>query len=163
MNELKHFHVYKVSEEFYNITNWQNYKVHLKPERPNLVLLLEYEEYPDSVLCIPISKDNGKNRKYYNIMQRHKNNVHPLDFNQYDNYALIQNSFFLKKRFIEGAFTVNGVHVEVVDNNTQNEIIKKFESLYAIYKHRGPLPIQVDYDIVYNIQNEYISQNPSLL
>lgn len=159
MNELKQFHVYKLSEEFYSITNWEDYKVHVKSNRPNLILVLEYEEYPDSVLCIPISKDDDKKRKYYNIMRRYKNNVHPLDFNQYDNYALIQNSFFLSKRFVGGNFTVNGVHVEVIDNNTQSDIIQKFESLYAIYKHRGPLSIQVDYDVVYNIQKEYISQN----
>lgn len=160
MSELKNFHVYKISEEFYNITNWQEYKVHVKSERPNLVLLLEYEEYPDSVLCIPISKDDDKRRKYYRIMQRHPNNVHPLDFNQYDNYALIQNAFFINKRFIDDPFTVNEVHVKVIDHNLQDDIMKKFRSLYAIYKSRGPLLIQVDYDIVYNIQNEYISHNP---
>lgn len=159
MNELKHFHVYRISEEFYSITNWEDYKVHIKSNRPNLILVIEYEEYPDSVLCIPISKDDDKKRKYYNIMKRYKNNVHPLDFNQYDNYALIQNSFFLNKRFVDGIFTVNGVHVEVIDNNTQSDIMQKFESLYAIYKHRGPLPIQVDYDVVYSIQKEYISQS----
>lgn len=156
MNALKDFHLYKINEEFYNITNWKNHKVRIKNGRPNLILILENQKYPDSVLCIPISKDDNKQKKYKKVMRKHPNNVHPLTFNQYDNYALIQNSFFLRKEFVDAPFTVNGIHVEIVDKNVQRIINQKFNALYAIYKHNGPLPIQVNYDVVYNIQDEYI-------
>lgn len=162
MSRLKHFHLYKITEEFYEITNWQDYKISVKPERPNIILVLVYEQYPDSVLCIPISKDDDKRGKYNRIMGKHPKNVHPLDFNQYENYALIQNSFFLRKEFVGEEFTVNEEHVKIIDNKTQKNVEKKFKSLYAIYRHQGPLDIQVDFDTVYNIQNEYIKKKKRL-
>ena len=64
--------------------------------------------------------------------------------------------FFLRKEFVGDKFTVNGVHVGIVDRNIQSKIIKKFEKLYAIYKHGKMISVQVDYREVFKIQNNYI-------
>lgn len=152
------FHLYKISPDFFTITDWSKEKVHLKDNRPNLILVVEHKDYPDCVCCIPISKDDEKNGKYASVAKRYPNNVHSLKFNQYDNYALIQNFFFLRKEFVNDPFLVRKLHVSIPDNNTQKEINKKIGIFLAMYKANKAIPIQVDLDKVLQIQNDYLNK-----
>lgn len=152
------FHLYKISPAFFSITDWSKEKIHIKDNRPNLILTIENKEYPDCVFCIPISKDDDKSNKYKKILQKHPDNVHPLSFNQYDSYALIQNFFALRKEFIGDPFTVNSIHVSIPDNNIQKQIQKKCNKFLALYKAKKPVHIQVDINKVLNTQLEALEQ-----
>lgn len=70
-----------MKKAFFKVTDWKIHKVHLKSNRPNLVIIIEYETFPNCVLCIPVSKDDDKHKKYLRVMSKHANNVHPLTFN----------------------------------------------------------------------------------
>lgn len=152
------FHLYKISFDFFSITDWSKEKIHVKDSRPNLILTINHKDYPDCVFCIPISKDDDKSHKYRHVFSKHPDNVHPLSFNQYDNYALIQNFFVLRKEFIGDPFTVNRVHVSIPDTNTQRAIQKKCNKFLALYKAEKPLKIQIDIDKVLSKQIDYLKQ-----
>jgi len=152
------YSLYKISQEFFEINSkWRDYKISLKSDRPTLIVVLDVESNSNYLACIPISKDDDKSGKYKNIMQKHPDNVEPLHFNQYDNYALIQNFFYIRKEFVGEQFTVNSVHVTIPDINKQKAILKKINVLKARYDHGKPLPIQVDLDEVKKIQDNYLS------
>lgn len=62
------FKVFLLSDEFYNICDWQKYKIPIKKNRPALILAIEDLDNPDKLHCIPISKDDDKNKKYANLI-----------------------------------------------------------------------------------------------
>ncbi|MBG9987341.1 hypothetical protein HZY91_10735 [Facklamia sp. DSM 111018] len=64
-------------------------------------------------------------------MNKYPNNVHPIDIDEYDNYALIQNFIFLKKEFIGEAFTVNNIHSSIVKEDDQKNIKKKLATQFV--------------------------------
>lgn len=152
------YSLYKIKQEFFDVNpEWSDYKITLKSDRPTLIVVLDTDVESDYLVCIPISKDDDKSGKYGNILRRHPNNVEPLDFNQYDNYALIQNFFYIRKEFVGEEFTVNDIHVSIVDTNKQKAILRKINVLKARYEHGNPLFLQVDLEEVKKIQEEYLA------
>lgn len=149
------YKVFKLSREFHQICDWRNYKIPLSEQRPGLLMVIEDSSYPDSVCCIPISKDDNKANKYRDIMIKHPDQVHPINMNQYDNYLLIQNMFYVRKEFIGSPFTVNNVHVEVKNTTQQEEILKKVKKMDALMKN-GIVSRFVPRQQVYDIQMQYL-------
>lgn len=149
------FKVYKLTPEFHRICNWREHRVSLGEQRPGMLLIVEDERYPDAVCCIPISKDDDKNHEYQGVEKKFPHQVHSINFNQYDNYLLIQNMFYVRKEFIGDPFTVNGVQVEVKNTTQQGEILKKVRKMDALLKH-GKVNHFVNRERVYDIQVQYL-------
>lgn len=152
------FKVFKLTQEFYSVCNWRDYKIPLSDQRPGLLLVFEDTKYSDALCCIPISKDDDKNQKYKNLLQKKPNNVHPINMNQYDNYLLIQNMFYVKKEFIGAPFTVKGIQIEIKNTTSRQEILKKVSAIDALIK-AGKLPYFVPREEVYEIQVKYLNDN----
>ncbi|WP_013401938.1 hypothetical protein ACNR9V_20220 (plasmid) [Parageobacillus thermoglucosidasius] len=56
----ENFKIYFIKEEFFSIMDWAQYKIPIKEKRPVLILVIEKEEFPDGLFCIPITKDDDK-------------------------------------------------------------------------------------------------------
>lgn len=151
------FKVFKLTEEFHSICDWRDYKIPISKDRPGLLLIVEDEKYPDSFCCIPITKDDDKNQKYKNLMEKKPDQVHPIHINEYDSYLLIQNMFYVRKEFIGAPFTVNSVQTEVKNETIQADIIKKVNKMNALFKH-GRFSYFVPREEVYKIQQDYLLQ-----
>ncbi|OMF66417.1 hypothetical protein MKY66_28165 [Paenibacillus sp. FSL R5-0766] len=149
------FKVYKLKQEFHSICDWREYKISINEQRPGLLLVLEDEQFPDSLCCIPISKDDDKHNKYKQLMISKPTNVHPIKMNQYDNYLLIQNMFYVRKEFIGDPFTVKQIHIEIKNSAEREVIMKKVKKMNALIKS-GKLPYFVPRKEVHDIQISYL-------
>lgn len=149
------YKVFKLTQEFHSICDWSIYKILISEQRPGLILVLEDAKYPDALCCIPISKDDDKRQKFRNLLLSKPDNVHPIKMNQYDNYLLIQNMFYVRKEFIGPPFTVKGIQVEVKNTTVKEDIMKKVKTIDALIK-TGKLPYFVPREQVYDIQVKYL-------
>lgn len=155
----ENFKVYLLSPDFHGICDWSIYKIPTKENRPVILLAIEAIEdqrYPDSLCCIPISKDDDKDDKYKKLFERKPDLVHPIAINEYDNYLLIQNMFYVKKEFIGAPFLVNGIHSEIKDNLLKKTISKKAKKINALI-NLGKLNY-VNREEVYRLQVEFINK-----
>jgi hypothetical protein len=129
----------------------------VKTNRPVILLTIVDPTYPGALCCIPISKDDDKNGKYRNLSQRKPDLVQSIDINEYDNFLLIQNMFYIRKEFVGEPFTVNGVHTEIKDRNLQRTISQKVAKLNALM-NQGKLSF-VDRKEVYEIQVQHLKES----
>ncbi|WP_245191128.1 hypothetical protein [Anoxybacillus suryakundensis] len=125
----EHFKIYFIKEEFFSITDWSQYKVPIKKKRPMLILVIEKEEFPDGLFCIPITKDDDKNEKIKSLSMKRPDFIHPIKINRYDSYLLIQNMYIIHKQFIGQPYTLNDVPFEIKNTKIQREIMKKVDAL----------------------------------
>jgi hypothetical protein len=152
------FKVFKLTQEFHSLCNWRDYKIPISEQRPGLLLVFEDAKYPNALCCIPISKDDDKDQKYRKLLQTKPNNVHPINMNQYDNYLLIQNMFYVRKEFIGDPFTVKGIQIEIKNAASRQEILKKVSTIDALIRG-GKLPYFVPREEVYALQVKYLDDN----
>lgn len=156
------FKLYLIDNEFYNIRDWKEFKIPVKNNRPVLILVIEDTNYPDCFCCVPISKDDDKDDKYENLLVKSPDLVHPLsEINQYKNFLLIQNMFYLKKEFLGAPFVVDGVHSEIKKGKTRKEILKKIKKVDALMKN-GKVK-SVPREKGYELQVEYLEEKKKVL
>lgn len=153
-NTRVNFKLFKIKNEFFEITDWKPYNVITDSERPNVMLAIEIDAYPNTYCCIPLSKDNNKNNKYKNLSVRKPDLVHKVDtLPEYESYLLIQNMFFLRKEFLGGPYVGEG-GVQLSIDDVDNKITKKVSKIDALMNH-GKL-LYVPRETVYKIQLDYL-------
>ncbi|AEH49794.1 MULTISPECIES: hypothetical protein [Anoxybacillaceae] len=152
----ENFKIYFIKEEFFSITDWAQYKIPIKEKRPVLILVIEKEEFPDGLFCIPITKDDDKNRKIKALSMKRPDFIHPIKINRYDSYLLIQNMYILHKEFLGEQYTLNGVPFEIKNTKIQREIMKKVKKVDALLK-RGIINY-VPREKVFEIQLKYLEE-----
>lgn len=151
----EHFKVFLLSQQFYAVCDWSVHKIPIRDKRPGLLLTIEDAQYPNSLCCIPISKDDDKNDKYKKILRGKPDLVHPVDINQYDNYLLIQNMFYIRREFVGDPFIVNGIQAEITRDAVKKEILRKVRKVDALI-NQGRLSF-VPRGLVYKIQEEFLT------
>lgn len=154
-NSRINFKLFKIKEEFFEITNWQPYNIITDAERPTIMLAIEIATYPNTYCCIPLSKDNDKDNKYAKLSVDKPDLVHHVEtLPEYDSYLLIQNMFFLRKEFFGGPYVGEG-GVQLVIEDEQDVILKKIRKVDALM-NRGKL-LYVPRETVFEIQSTYIN------
>ncbi|MGG6432225.1 hypothetical protein ACPF7I_04695 [Anoxybacillus sp. D401a] len=152
----EHFKIYFIKEEFFSITDWAQYKVPTKEKRPMLILVIEKEEFPDGLVCIPITKDDDKNGKIKALSMKRPDFIHPIKINRYDSYLLIQNMYIIHKEFIGQPYTLNDVPFEIKNTKLRKEIMKKVKRVDALLK-QGIIHY-VPREKVFEIQLKYLEE-----
>lgn len=149
------FKLFKIKDEFFEITDWKPYQIRMSPKRPSAVLAIEVESYPNTYCCIPLSKDNDKDKKYHNLSINKPDLVHAVQtLPEYESYLLIQNMFYLRKEFL-GAPYIGKDGEQLIIEVEQEEILKKVRKIDALL-NRGKINY-VPRETVFNIQRTYLN------
>lgn len=100
------FKLFKVKAEFFEIMDWEPYKVTVKDSRPTLILVIENKDFPYSMYCLPITSE--KNGKWKRRNKKSPDLTHYVKFSKHESYILIQNFFFFKKRIFRRSLYYKG-------------------------------------------------------
>ncbi|WP_203245943.1 hypothetical protein [Sporosarcina beigongshangi] len=153
---IENFGIYMIKEEFYKIFNWEEYKIPIKADRPMLILIIENKNFPEGLICIPITKDDDKNGKISNLADKRPDFIHNVEINHYNSYLLIQNMYIIHKSFIGDPYTLNGIPFEIKNPKVQAIIKKKVNKVDQLLK-RGVIQY-VPREEVYQIQMNYLNK-----
>lgn len=153
---VENFGIYLIKEEFYGIANWAEYKIPIKTGRPIMILVIESKEFPEGLICIPLTKDDDKDGKIKRLAAKRPDFIHNVEINYYDSYLLIQNMYVIHKSFIGEPYTLNGIPFKIKNLEIQAVIMKKVKKVDQLL-NKGIIQY-VPREEVYRIQMKYLDE-----